>query len=65
MFTLKDRIGLVHDAFALARAGFSDVSSALTLVEILKNEKECEHPRLLLYGLPLMIFSSPGMGQHV
>lgn len=42
VFTLKDRIGLVHDTFALARAGFADVSSALTLVDILKEERECE-----------------------
>jgi aminopeptidase 2 len=39
---LKDRIGLVHDAFALSRAGFAEVSSALTFVDILKDEKECE-----------------------
>ena len=42
VFTFKDRIGLVHDAFALARAGFADMSTALTLVDILKDEKECE-----------------------
>jgi aminopeptidase 2 len=40
VFSLKDRIGLVHDAYALARAGFSKVSSALTLVDTLKDEKE-------------------------
>lgn len=42
IFSLKDRIGLVHDAFALSRATFAEVSSALTLVDILKDEKECE-----------------------
>lgn len=42
VFSLKDRIGLVHDAYALARAGFSKVSSALTFVDILKDEQECE-----------------------
>lgn len=42
VFTLKDRVGLVHDTFALAHAGFADVSSALTLVDILKEERECE-----------------------
>ena len=41
VFTLDDRIGLVHDAFALANAGFAKVSSALTLVQRLRNEKEC------------------------
>jgi len=40
VFSLKDRIGLVHDAYALARAGFSKLSSALTFVHILKDEKE-------------------------
>jgi aminopeptidase 2 len=42
IFSLKDRIGLVHDAFALSRAGFAQVSSALTFVDIIKDEKECE-----------------------
>jgi aminopeptidase 2 len=42
VFSFKDRIGLVHDAFALSRAGFAEVSSALTFVDILKDEKECE-----------------------
>jgi aminopeptidase 2 len=42
VFSFKDRIGLVHDAFALSRAGFAEVSSALTVVDILKDEKECE-----------------------
>ncbi|KAL0947133.1 hypothetical protein HGRIS_013264 [Hohenbuehelia grisea] len=38
--SLDDRIGLVHDAMALSRAGFAKLSSALTLVDTLKNEKE-------------------------
>jgi aminopeptidase 2 len=41
-FSFNDRIGLVHDSMALAKAGFSDVSSALTLVDIFRSEKECE-----------------------
>lgn len=41
-FSLNDRIGLVHDAVALSKAGFAKVSSALTLVNILHNEKQCE-----------------------
>ncbi|KAG6832427.1 hypothetical protein H0H87_001587 [Tephrocybe sp. NHM501043] len=40
IFSLNDRIGLVHDAFALAKAGLAKASSALTLVDGLKNEKE-------------------------
>ncbi|KAL1756342.1 hypothetical protein FB107DRAFT_211566 [Schizophyllum commune] len=40
LFTLDDRIGLINDAFALAKAGLSKLSSSLTLVELLRNEKE-------------------------
>ena len=41
IFSLNDRIGLVHDAMALAQAGLAKVSSALNLVDVLRNEKEC------------------------
>jgi len=41
IFSLDDRLGLVHDAFALAKAGLAKVSSALTLVDLWTNEKEC------------------------
>ncbi|KAL1741717.1 hypothetical protein HDZ31DRAFT_44813 [Schizophyllum fasciatum] len=40
LFTLDDRMGLVHDAFATARAGLAPLSSALDLVEALKDEQE-------------------------
>ncbi|KAG5645001.1 hypothetical protein DXG03_007278 [Asterophora parasitica] len=40
IFSLNDRIGLVHDALALSKAGLAKLSSALTLVDGLKNEKE-------------------------
>ncbi|KAI6006003.1 hypothetical protein EDD15DRAFT_2215318 [Pisolithus albus] len=40
IFSVKDRIGLVHDAMALAKSGHSSVSSALTVVDILKGEQE-------------------------
>ncbi|TFK46426.1 leucyl aminopeptidase [Heliocybe sulcata] len=40
VFTLNDRMGLVYDTMALSKAGFTKVSSALTLMEILKDEKE-------------------------
>ncbi|GBE82604.1 Aminopeptidase 1 [Sparassis crispa] len=39
-FSVEDRIGIVNDAFALAKAGFADVSSALSLVQVLRNEQE-------------------------
>jgi aminopeptidase 2 len=42
IFSLDDRLGLVHDAFALSKAGLAKVSSALTLVDLWKNEKERE-----------------------
>lgn len=42
IFSLDDRLGLVHDVFALAKAGLTKASSALTLVDSWKNEKECK-----------------------
>ncbi|TFY57887.1 hypothetical protein EVJ58_g6753 [Rhodofomes roseus] len=39
-FSTEDRIGLVDDAFALSKAGYSDVSSALALTDVLRNESE-------------------------
>jgi aminopeptidase 2 len=45
VFSLNDRIGLVHDVMALSKAGFCKVSSALTIVDILHAEKECECTR--------------------
>jgi hypothetical protein len=41
IFSLNDRIGLVLDSVALAKAGFSDTSSMLTLINSLRGEKEC------------------------
>ena len=41
VFSFDDRIGLVYDALALAKAGYLDVSSALSLYEAFKDEKEC------------------------
>ncbi|KAH9923974.1 ERAP1-like C-terminal domain-containing protein [Epithele typhae] len=38
-FSLSDRIGLVYDALALAKAGYSSVTGALDLIVGLKNEK--------------------------
>jgi aminopeptidase 2 len=43
VFSLSDRMGLVYDTLSLSKAGLTDVSSALTLIDILgKNEKECQ-----------------------
>ncbi len=43
LFSLNDRIGLVNDVFALASAGYTDVSVALDLVHHLgKGEEECK-----------------------
>jgi aminopeptidase 2 len=41
IFSLNDRIGLLQDAFALARAGLLKLSSALSIVLMWKHEKEC------------------------
>ena len=40
--SLNDRLGLVHDAMALSKAGLMNLSSALNLVNKVKDEKECE-----------------------
>jgi hypothetical protein len=68
VFSLNDRIGLVHDIMALSKAGFCKVSSALTIVDILRDEKECEcHAQQLgmdLTSLLIKIPSSPCMGQY-
>ncbi|EPQ58615.1 hypothetical protein GLOTRDRAFT_36981 [Gloeophyllum trabeum ATCC 11539] len=40
LFSLSDRMGLIHDAIALSKAGFAKISSALTLMDILRKEKE-------------------------
>ncbi|KAG5639615.1 hypothetical protein H0H81_010817 [Sphagnurus paluster] len=40
IFSLNDRIGLVYDAMALSKAGLAKLSSALTLLDGLKHEKE-------------------------
>lgn len=41
VFGLEDRLGLVQDAVALAKAGYMPVSSALQLFDVFRNEKEC------------------------
>ncbi|KAF9562157.1 leucyl aminopeptidase [Agrocybe pediades] len=51
IFTLEDRMGLVYDSMALARAGLAKVSSALTLVDLWKNEKECKLIYLVWQGI--------------
>jgi len=46
VFSLNDRIGLILDSVALAKAGFSDTSSMFTLINSLRGEKECMFSRL-------------------
>jgi aminopeptidase 2 len=41
VFTLDDRLGLVYDAVAISKAGLRKLSSTLTLIDLLRNEKEC------------------------
>lgn len=41
IFTFEDRIGLINDAPALAKAGLIKVSSMLTLIENFRDETEC------------------------
>ncbi|KAH9043934.1 leucyl aminopeptidase [Lactarius pseudohatsudake] len=40
IFSLYDRIGLVHDSFALGKAGYLQLSAALNLVHELRAERE-------------------------
>ncbi|KAH7930860.1 hypothetical protein BV22DRAFT_1101563 [Leucogyrophana mollusca] len=40
VFSLNDRIGLVYDVMTLSKAGFTKVSTALTVVDIFREEKE-------------------------
>jgi hypothetical protein len=47
VFSLNDRIGLVHDAMALSKSGLAKLSSALTLLDGLKGETECVNPATL------------------
>lgn len=58
-FSLDDRIGLVHDSMALSKAGLQKLSSALTLVDLWKNEKECRDGFLRavmgIYYSPLIV----------
>ena len=41
LFTLDDRLGIVHDAFATSKAGLATLSSALDVVSALKDTREC------------------------
>ncbi|KAI4526730.1 hypothetical protein K525DRAFT_287090 [Schizophyllum commune Loenen D] len=40
LFTLDDRLGIVHDAFAASKAGLATLSSALDVVSALKDTRE-------------------------
>ncbi|KAF9477194.1 leucyl aminopeptidase [Pholiota conissans] len=40
LFSLSDKVGLLQDIFALAKAGLSSLSNCLTLVRLWKDEKE-------------------------
>ena len=65
IFSLADRMGLVHDAFALAKAGHLAPSSALNLVHELRVEKECEFSSRSLVLVELTRGrKSLGLGQH-
>ena len=53
-FTVDDRIGIVHDAFATAGAGLSKLSSALNVVQILHDEKECTGPLFCIINYTIL-----------
>ena len=41
IFSMSDRMGLVHNSFVLGKAGYLQLSAALNLVHELRDEKEC------------------------
>jgi len=42
VFSFNDRMGVVYDTVSLSKAGLAEVSSALTLIDVVgKKEKEC------------------------
>ena len=46
VFSLDDRLGLINDVMALSKAGQAKLSSALTLIDSWRGEKECKVLRL-------------------
>lgn len=42
IFSLQDRMGLVDDTLALAKAGYCTVGDALSLIDVLRDEKDCK-----------------------
>jgi aminopeptidase 2 len=42
VYSLSDRIGLLNDVAELSKAGLAELSSLLTLVDIWRNEPNCE-----------------------
>ena len=66
VFSLEDRMGLVQDAMALSKAGLAKVSSALTLVDTWKNEKECTNlfPLGFLFASGLTWCTRSCLGKH-
>lgn len=57
VFSLDDRMGLVYDSLALSKAGLSKLSSSLTLIDLWKNEKECQYSsQVAVFLIELSIF---------
>lgn len=66
IFSLSDRIGLVHDSFALGKAGYLQLSAALNLVHELRAERECACPVHAAHVTQRLTRTckSLGLGQH-
>ena len=54
ILSLNDRIGLVLDSVALAKAGFSDTGSMFTLIDGLRGEKECKNLVSVMLYCPVL-----------
>jgi aminopeptidase 2 len=64
IFSFDDRIGIVLDAMALSRSGHARVSSALALVDILRNETECKTYFDSWFSVLMLTIGRSRLGQY-
>jgi hypothetical protein len=65
VFGVNDRVGLVYDVLALSKAGLAPLSSALTVVDKLKDEPECALGEVpFLVSMFTLSFSRSGLGWY-
>lgn len=64
IYTLDDRMGLIQDSMELSRAGLTKLSSLLTFVDMLKNEKECMYFTFIYLNSTVLLLCSSCMAGH-